>query len=357
MQTDIVITEQRQVQLGLPGIWTPTSWEPPSHLDFAEWLSIGPSLSKMEEAVHWWIGDWLNYGERKWGEDYAQAMDITGFTYATVTTDAWVAKSVKVSRRRETLFWSHHREVASLKPKEQDRWLKRAEEQGWSMRRLRGEIRDWKARKRRQELIESGEHVATTILVGDFREIAAALPPDSIDLIFTDPPYDEASVPLYGDLAEIGARVLRPGGVCMAYSGHAFLPQVLNNMNLHLDYAWTCGIRHSGGNLRYRKYRIYNNWKPVVMFVKPPRDVWWNWFDDLTTGGKEKDAHQWQQALAEAKHYISALCPPGGVVFDPFLGSGTAALAAQALGLRFVGCDKDPEAVATAKERLNEDDG
>lgn len=49
---------------------------------------------------------------------------------------------------------------------------------------------------------------------------------------------------------------------------------------------------------------------------------------------------------------IMAGCPPGGLVFDPFMGSGTTALVARRLGRAFVGCDLSPEYVAIARERL-----
>ena len=42
--------------------------------------------------------------------------------------------------------------------------------------------------------------VESFIYHSDFRE-ATSIEPNSIDLIFTDPPYDEDSIPLYGDLA------------------------------------------------------------------------------------------------------------------------------------------------------------
>ncbi|KKL23965.1 hypothetical protein LCGC14_2420110, partial [marine sediment metagenome] len=53
--------------------------------------------------------------------------------------------------------------------------------------------------------------IDVSLLTGDFREVLA-LPKNSVDFIFTDPPYDEESIPLYGDLAKLGARVLKPGG-------------------------------------------------------------------------------------------------------------------------------------------------
>lgn len=39
---------------------------------------------------------------------------------------------------------------------------------------------------------------------------------NSVDLIFTDPPYEKKSLHLYGDLAQCAARWLKPGGLLMA---------------------------------------------------------------------------------------------------------------------------------------------
>lgn len=51
---------------------------------------------------------------------------------------------------------------------------------------------------------------------------------------------------------------------------------------------------------------------------------------------------------------IMAGCPPGGVVYDPFMGSGTTALVARRLGRHFIGSDLSPEYVAMARARLAE---
>ena len=51
---------------------------------------------------------------------------------------------------------------------------------------------------------------------------------------------------------------------------------------------------------------------------------------------------------------ISAASPAGGMVIDPFAGSGTTALAAKRLGRRFAGCDVNPVAVELANRRLSE---
>jgi site-specific DNA-methyltransferase (adenine-specific) len=49
---------------------------------------------------------------------------------------------------------------------------------------------------------------------------------------------------------------------------------------------------------------------------------------------------------------ITASCPPDGVVFDPFMGSGTTALAAKRSGRQYLGCDNSLKYVEMARQRL-----
>ena len=51
---------------------------------------------------------------------------------------------------------------------------------------------------------------------------------------------------------------------------------------------------------------------------------------------------------------IQAGCKPGGMVLDPFCGTGTTGLAALALGRRFTGIDLNPAFAALAAERLRQ---
>jgi DNA modification methylase len=50
---------------------------------------------------------------------------------------------------------------------------------------------------------------------------------------------------------------------------------------------------------------------------------------------------------------IKAGCPKGGIVLDPFIGSGTTAVAAEQLGRNWVGIDLNPEYIKLARERIN----
>ena len=58
----------------------------------------------------------------------------------------------------------------------------------------------------------------------------------------------------------------------------------------------------------------------------------------------------WGKKPAEPMRYlIQHLCPEGGLVVDPFLGSGVSALEAVQLKRRFVGMDINPAAVRLAR--------
>lgn len=53
------------------------------------------------------------------------------------------------------------------------------------------------------------------------------------------------------------------------------------------------------------------------------------------------------------RHLVRLVTPPGGLVLDPFLGSGTTALAAEMEGFRWIGVEREAEYVAIAEARLN----
>lgn len=109
------------------------------------WLEAGEHLRYIQGSVHWWLGDWLRYGETHYGEKYAQALDETDYSYQTLRDDVWVAGRIEMSRRKDILSFSHHKEVAALEPVEQDELLNLAEEKQWSMRELRKAVQEVKA--------------------------------------------------------------------------------------------------------------------------------------------------------------------------------------------------------------------
>lgn len=103
--------------LGLPGKVARAYLELPEALSYEEWRGIGETLRGVEGSLMWWIGDWVRFGEKRWGERYQEAVAATGAAYGTVANAKSVAaKFDDFSRRRENLSWAHHVEVAALAP-------------------------------------------------------------------------------------------------------------------------------------------------------------------------------------------------------------------------------------------------
>lgn len=74
-----------------------------------------------------------------------------------------------------------------------------------------------------------------------------------------------------------------------------------------------------------------------------------------TSVGVEKGIeHPTPMGVDLAVHLVKLACPPGGVVLDPFLGSGTTALAARHLGRRTVGIETVERWCLDAADRLSQ---
>ncbi len=62
--------------------------------------------------------------------------------------------------------------------------------------------------------------------------------------------------------------------------------------------------------------------------------------------------HPTVKPVALMKYLIRLVVPKGGVVLDPFLGSGTTAVAAIEEGVEWIGCEREPEYVEIIKARV-----
>lgn len=193
------------------------------------------------------------------------------------------------------------------------------------------------------------------LYLGDFRKIGDKIPDASVDLIFTDPPYDRKAIELFDGLGQFASRVLRPGGSLIAYIGHIQLPDAVADLSKHLRYWWTCSCYHSGPTLlRMNEYGIVNGWKPMLWFVKETRGDKTTFINDVATGTREKSHHEWQQSEAEARYFIDLLTEPDGFVVDPFCGGGTTPVACIGLGRKWAAFEIDEANLARASERIFE---
>lgn len=110
-------------------------------MSYDRFEALGHFLGKVNRSCAFWIGDWLNFGEQIYGEKVAQAAEATGLAAQTLANRMSVCRHIPPERRRASLAFGVHAEVAYLEPRERDLWLDRAEREQWTRAKLRGEMR------------------------------------------------------------------------------------------------------------------------------------------------------------------------------------------------------------------------
>ena len=115
-------------------------------------------------------------------------------------------------------------------------------------------------------------------------------------------------------------------------------------------------------------YNVIPNFKNAWQPYKNPKDKriiermkngsiggrmydWWN-VNQVKNVSKDKTSHPCQMPLEVMKNIVSTL-PEESIVVDPFMGSGTTALACIELGYDFIGFEINKEYFDIAKERIN----
>ncbi|WP_226806892.1 DNA-methyltransferase [Candidatus Vallotia cooleyia] len=83
-----------------------------------------------------------------------------------------------------------------------------------------------------------------------------------------------------------------------------------------------------------------------------PKDVWS--ISRLHRQHAERIAHPTQKPLEIIERMVLSSCPPGGLVLDPFMGSGTTAVACVRCQRRFVGYEINPKYCELAHRRLSD---
>jgi DNA modification methylase len=65
-----------------------------------------------------------------------------------------------------------------------------------------------------------------------------------------------------------------------------------------------------------------------------------------------RSPHPTQKPEALIRHLVTLVTPPGGLVLDPFLGSGTLGVVCDGLGVRWLGIEREAEYADWAEDRI-----
>lgn len=233
-------------------------------------------------------------------------------------------------------------------------WLREnAGGKSWSLRevrRQRDNVEDLMAAF--EDSLKEQKDATFVVHACDFRN--AEIAEESVDIIITDPPYPQEFVHLYEDLARFAARVLKPGGSCIAMIGQSYLPDIVAGMARHLRYHWTCGYITPGGqSVQLWERKVNTFWKPLLWFTKG--DYAGDWVGDVCksdANDNDKDHHHWGQSESGMADIVERFTSRGCVVLDPFLGGGTTGVVCVAKQRTFIGIEIDKEVASKAEQRI-----
>ncbi len=254
-----------------------------------------------------------------------------------------------------------------------------------------------------------------SIICGDAVEVLKTFPSSSVDIVVTSPPYD--SVRDYKgfslDLHAVGGelhRVLKDGGVVamVIQDQTKNFGKSLTSFRTIIDWCDSFGFKLFE-TVIYRKFGAEGAWwnkrfrvdhEYIPIFLKGDRPAYFDkehlkipskhggktmtgggtrltngiriatraitinpmkcrgtiW-EYLTAGDGSRLKHEHPATFPNKLPYdfIQCFCPPGGVVLDPFVGSGTTTVAAKNLGRSYIGIDIAPEYCAIAEKRMVEE--
>jgi site-specific DNA-methyltransferase (adenine-specific) len=235
--------------------------------------------------------------------------------------------------------------------------------------------------------------------LGDCRQLMGLWPEAFADACITDAPYGDTSLEwdrrCEGWIAQV-ARVLKPASSIWVFGSMRFMATLFDEMEAHgfkyaQDIVWK---KQNGTGFQNDRFRCVH--EHSVQFY---RGAWADVYKDpqftldataKTVRRKTRPTHT---GHIDAGHYVSedggprlqtsvievanehgnALhptqkplgiiapllrysVPPGGIVIDPFMGSGSLGVAAGLLGYQFAGCELNPEYQGLLAERQRQAD-
>lgn len=236
--------------------------------------------------------------------------------------------------------------------------------------------------------------------LGDCRAVMKEWPEGVVDACITDPPYGDTS--LEWDkrcdywMYEV-CRVLKPNASVWVFGSMRFIADTFAEMQFHgfkyaQDIVWQKQNGTGFQNDRFRRvhehavqfyrgawadvykdpqYTLDATAKTVRRKTRPTHTGSIDKYSAYTSedGGPRLQTtvievanehgvalHPTQKPLPIIAPLVRYSVPPGGIVIDPFMGSGSVGIAAELLGRRFSGCELNPEYQGLLAQRQRQGD-
>jgi hypothetical protein len=306
-----------------------------------EWRNELKQVRDTAGSVHWQIGDFLVAAEKKWGEMYAEAEEITGFEYDTLRKDRYTASKIEFGRRRPNLSHSHHVEVASYKAEIQDILLKKAEDLKLSRNQFRAQLDSLLPLKGVQpgQWWKLGRHF---LYCGDSASEDFKEQLTDVSFAFADPPYNAGVAEWDTDFTWKHNYLSDIASIVAVTPGISAIRDFMQASTM--PYKWSMSYWINNGMTRGALG--FGNWIYVALFTSGSlhrNEQDWERIPDLevsiTGGDHDPLKHKGRKPIAMMRHIIELFTKEDETVVDPFLGTGTTLIACEELGRSCIGAE------------------
>ena len=244
------------------------------------------------------------------------------------------------------------------------------------------------------------EHLINQIIHGDCLEVMRQIPSDSVDITFADPPFNlKKKYNTYEDYRDEDAyldwcrewlfemvRITKPSGSIFVHNIPKWLTHYAGFLNEFATFrhwiAWDAPTAPMGKTLQPSHYGIlfyaknpkenkfyeiryphkrcrkcgyllkdYGGKKKILHPFGPLVSDTWSDIHRIRHN-KHRDAHPCQLPVHLLERLILMSSDEGDVILDPFIGTGTTAVAAARLGRNVIGIDVDSEYVDITRRKF-----
>ena len=184
---------------------------------------------------------------------------------------------------------------------------------------------------------------------------------NSIDMIFSDPPYVRDLLWTYEAVAHEAMRVLKPGKFVALMCGGMALNKIMRWMDdagLTFYWLYQLGMTGKGAGIVWmhgaQNIPISIRTKHVVVYSKGKAQARTATTGLYWAGGVDKRFHHWGQDIDSHRYYIDCFSSVGDLILDPMCGGGTTAPACELINRRWICADIAAEHTKMTKRRMND---
>ena len=245
-------------------------------------------------------------------------------------------------------------------------------------------------------MVNKIEKFTGKIIQGDCLSVMKSIPDNSVDLVLTDPPFAISNEVVitrgrnkmkfkgkdvkfdFGEWDKFDSledylqftfkwldeciRILKEGKLIISYFDRDKINFISNYLQKKHKFKLKGYFAHLKSNPvpQARRVKWMNGWEEAGLWQKPNGKLTFNYqlgqqkdyMQVPICGGKERTKHPTQKPLKIIKLFIKYWSNENDIILDPFLGSGTTAVACKSLNRKSIGIETNKEYCNIARKRL-----